>query len=343
MPALIMETRSLANNLLQNIQQDVSAFSRQYNQSPGLVVLGFSEDQSTIDFIRILGRNAPRVGVRITSVLVASNITASELKRQIEMLNQDPMVHAIALQLPLPKHLDVQEIAGYIALEKDVEGLHPIHAGHLLMSNSTMVAPPAMSTMKLLEMYSINPAGRHVVIVGRNLEIGRPLSSLLTRADATVTLCHSQTSNLSYHTRQAEILITAVGQPGLITVDMIRPGALIVDYGINYLNRSRVVGDVDFERAVEVAGAITPMPGGIGPLTVICLMENVLKAARAQQNLEPLVYQSVAQSPQPFNFRDMPGYQDGSSGAETRPNYKSAGAELQFGMPSVLPKNGSSS
>lgn len=305
MPAMIMETRSIASSLLQHLQQDVTAFSRQYNQTPGLVVLGFGEDQPTIDFVRILGRNAPRVGVRITTLLLASNVKLAELRRQIEFLNNDPTVHAIALQLPLPGHLDVEEVASLIKLEKDVEGLHPTHAGRLLMGKPAMVAPPATSTLKLLDLYNINPAGRHVVIIGRSFEIGRPLHSLLTGANATVTLCHSATQNLQAHTRQAEILITAAGQPGLITAEMLRPGALIIDYGINYLNKARVVGDVDFDNVVKVAGAITPMPGGIGPLTVICLLENVLKAAHQQVASDSqLADQLPVRSELTFSFLD---------------------------------------
>jgi methylenetetrahydrofolate dehydrogenase (NADP+)/methenyltetrahydrofolate cyclohydrolase len=302
---MIMETRSIASNLLQHLQQDVTAFSRQYNQTPGLVLLGFGEDQSTIDFVRILGRNAPRAGMRITTMLLASNVKLAELRRQIEFLNNDPTVHAIALQLPLPEHLDVEEVASLIKLEKDVEGLHPTHAGRLLMGKPAMVAPPATSTLKLLDLYNINPAGRHVVIVGRSFEIGRPLHSLLTGANATVTLCHSATQNLQAHIRQAEILITAAGQPGLITAEMIRPGALIIDYGINYLNKARLVGDVDFDNVVKVAGAITPMPGGIGPLTVICLLENVLKAAHQQVTGENQMANQLPARPElTFSFLD---------------------------------------
>lgn len=310
MPAMIMETRSMASNLLQQVQQEVTTFNRQSNQAPSLVVLGFGEDQSTIDFVRILGRNAPRAGIRITTLLVASNIKLAEIRRQIEFLNNDPTVHAIALQLPLPKHLEVEEVASFINPDKDVEGLHPIHAGRLLMGKPAMVPPPALSTMKLMAMYNINPAGRHVVIVGRNFEIGRPLHSLLTGVNATVTLCHSFTQNLQSHTRQAEILITAAGQPGLITADMIRPGALIIDYGINYLNKSQVVGDVDFDNVINLAGAITPMPGGIGPLTVICLLENVLKAARLQMTGEQQPAPSPVLSEQAFSFRDNPSLQN---------------------------------
>ncbi len=304
MAAVVMDTRSIAASLRQQLQQEVMTFSRQYNQTPGLVILGMSDDQATIDFARIIGRVAPEVDIRATTQLFSSNIKASELRRLIEQLNQDPSVHGISIQLPLPKHLDVEEITSFVAPEKDVEGEHPLNQGRLQMGKPEIVPPPALAAMKLLALYNINPAGRHTVVVGRNLMIGRPLSSLMTRADATITLCHSVTRNLAAHTRQAEILISAAGVAGLIKPEMVRPGAVVIDYGINYLSKAKVVGDVEFEKVQAVAGAITPMPGGTGPLTIICLFENVLKAARLQLSNEPgRGAKPTIESETPFNFR----------------------------------------
>jgi methylenetetrahydrofolate dehydrogenase (NADP+)/methenyltetrahydrofolate cyclohydrolase len=237
--------------------------------------------------MRIVAKQAPSVGISASSVLLAENIKPSELRRQIEQLNNDSNVHAISLQSPIPKHLDMEEISGYILPEKDVEGTHPLNQGKLLMGKPTLVAPPALSVMKILNLYNINPAGRHVVVLGRTLFIGKPLQNLLSKADATVTICHSLTKNLSSHTRQAEILVTGVGKPGLITAEMVRPGAVVLDFGINYLGKgNKIVGDVDFEKVKQVAGAVTPMPGGTGPMTIISLFENVLKAARLQQEMK---------------------------------------------------------
>lgn len=286
MSAVTMDTRTIAATLRQHVQKDVIAFTRQHGQTPGLVVIGFSDDPSTIDIIKILGRYAPEVNIRFSAQILSPNIKASEFRRFIEHYNKDPHTHAISLQLPIPKHLQVDEIASYIAVEKEVEGLHPAHMGHVHMGKGMLISPPALSAMKLLALYNINPARRHVVIVGRNLEIGRPLSSLFTKADATITLCHSQTANLQAHTRQAEILISAAGKPGLIKAEMVRPGAVVLDYGINYVGNGKISGDVDFEKVVNVAGAVTPMPGGLGPLTIIGLFENTLKAARLQMSLE---------------------------------------------------------
>ena len=316
MSAVVMDTKAISATLLRNVEQDMLAFSRQYNQTPGLVIIGFGEDRSTIDIARIVGKSAPKVGLRVTTHLLAANIKASELRRQIEQLNNDPSIHAISLQLPLPRHLDVEEVASYIAPEKDVEGLHPNHQGRAHMGKPAFVPPPALSALRLLNMYKFNPAGRHVVIVGRNLMIGRPLSDALTKADATVTLCHSVTGNLPAHTRQAEILITAAGKPGLIKAEMVRPGAVVIDFGINYLSKAHVVGDVDFEGVASVAGAVTPMPGGTGPMTIICLMENVLKAARLQQGNEMASGKAIIETEPFYAFRS-----NGNGENEVRPAY----------------------
>jgi len=331
-----MDTRSIAATLRQHIQQDVMSFTRQYNQTPGLVLIGFGEDQPTIDIARIVGRNAPQVGIRATTLLVAANIKPGELRRQIEQLNADPAVHAISLQLPMPKHLEPEEVASWIAVEKEVEGEHPLHQGRAYLGKPSMAAPPALSAMRLLSLYNINPAGRHVVIIGRNMMIGRPLASLMIKADATVSLCHSQTRNLQAHTRQAEILVTAAGQPELITADMVRPGAVVIDYGINYVSKAQIVGDVDFESVSNVAGAITPMPGGTGPLTVICLMENILKAARLQQNTEReranLGKPQIETEQRPFQFK-------GSAEYEVQPSYLPSQTDVIV-SPSPITRNG---
>jgi methylenetetrahydrofolate dehydrogenase (NADP+) / methenyltetrahydrofolate cyclohydrolase len=284
--AVIMDTRPIAATLRNRLRQDVIAFNRQYNQTPGLVMLGSCEDQATVDYVRMVGRVALELNLRYTAQLFPSHSKASELRRFIQQHNQDPSVHAISLQLPLPPHLDLEEIASFISVEKDVEGLHPTNMGRTLLGKPFLAPPSALGATKLMALYNINPTGRHVVIVGRSPETARPLACMLTKADATVTLCHSLTHHLLAHTRQAEILITVAGQPGLIKAEMVRPGAVVLDYGMNYSSKAQLVGDVAFEQVLEVAAAVTPMPGGTGPLTTICLMENVLKAARFQLSME---------------------------------------------------------
>jgi methylenetetrahydrofolate dehydrogenase (NADP+) / methenyltetrahydrofolate cyclohydrolase len=211
MAAIIIDTRSIASTLRQQIQQDAASFSRQYKQTPGLAIIGYAEDRATIDIMRIVGKQAPELGIRVVSHLIAGNIKTDEFRRLIEQLNHDPTVHAISLQSPYPKHLDFEEISSFIAPEKDVEGTHPLNQGRAFMGKTTLIAPPALAVMKILGLYNITPAGRNVVIVGRNLFIGKPLFNLMLKADATVNICHSLTRNLASHTKQAEILITCVG------------------------------------------------------------------------------------------------------------------------------------
>lgn len=281
MPALLLETRSHANNLREQLKAEVTKFKQEHQITPALVMVAVGEDASTYDYIRVVTRNAMKVGIRAFANLLPADISKAEFKAHLEELNQRENIHAISLQTPLPKDLSVGEFGKVITPFKDVEGLNATNIGNSYLGQPALIPPPALAGMKLLSLFTINPARRQVVVVGRNLVIGKPISQLLTEANGTVTVCHSQTTNLAYYTRQAEILIVATQQPNLITADMIKPGAVVVDFGINYVN-GKVQGDVEFEKAKQVAGAITPMPGGTGPLTVISLLSNTLKAANLQ-------------------------------------------------------------
>ena len=286
MPAVILETRQHANTLRDQLTVDVAKFKQKTNVTPSLVIVAIGEDTATYDYIKVVSRNAIKIGIKAYANLLPADISKAELKMHLEDLSQRDNVHAISLQAPLPKEMTLVEIAKSIAPEKDVEGLSPVNSGSNLMGSPLLLPPPALGGVKLLSLYNINPARRHAVVVGRNLIIGKPIFNLLTEANATVTLCHSQTVNLAYFTRQADILVTATQQPNLINADMIKPGSVVIDFGINY-SGNRVYGDVDFERVKQVAGAITPMPGGTGPLTVISLLSNVLKAANLQVSSNP--------------------------------------------------------
>ncbi|MEI6043554.1 MAG: bifunctional 5,10-methylenetetrahydrofolate dehydrogenase/5,10-methenyltetrahydrofolate cyclohydrolase, partial [Chloroflexota bacterium] len=238
MPALIMDMRAIAATLRQHIRQDVVAFNREYNQTPCLVMLGFCDDQATIDLMGIMGHHSGEIGIRYWAQIFPTNIKESELRYHIERYNNDPSVHAISLQLPLPKQLNLEKISSYISVEKDVEGLHPTLLGRSLLGQSSLISPAALSITRLLSLYNIDPSGRHVVIVERNPESGSSLAGLLSQQSAIITLCPITTTNLRLHTRQAEILVTNVGQPDFIKADMVRPGAVVLDCGINYLNKS---------------------------------------------------------------------------------------------------------
>ncbi len=286
MPGLILDTRTIARTIRDQLKAEIAAFRQSYTVTPSVVVVCVGDDTSIYDYIRVITRQAHLVGLRALAHILPADTSLEELKSHLEELNHNPNIHAISLQTPLPPHLNVLEVANLIAPAKDVEGLNAQNSGNISLNDARLVAPPALGAMKLLSLYSINPAGRYAVVVGRTPIIGKPLAALLTEANATVTICHRQTSHLSAFTRVADIVVVAVQHPGLITGEMLKPGAVVLDFGINYQGGSgrtnQIVGDVDFESARQVAAAITPMPGGTGPMTVVSLLQNVLKAAKLQ-------------------------------------------------------------
>jgi methylenetetrahydrofolate dehydrogenase (NADP+)/methenyltetrahydrofolate cyclohydrolase len=288
MPALILDTRTTAATIREEVKANVAEFKQANGYAPGLVLVSIGEDLATYDYIRVVTRNAVQVGIRAYAQVLPADISASELREHLEGLNEDKRLQAISLQTPLPPQLNLREVATWLDPYKDVEGLHPLNVGHVADGTPLLAPPPALGAMKLLSLYNINPAGRTAVVIGRNPVIGKPVAALLTAANATVTVCHRQTPYLTPYVRNADLLITGVQQPGLVKAEMVKPGAVVIDFGINYLNppRPRLVGDVEFESVRQVASAITPMPGGTGPLTVVALLQNVLRAANLQNELK---------------------------------------------------------
>jgi methylenetetrahydrofolate dehydrogenase (NADP+) / methenyltetrahydrofolate cyclohydrolase len=290
MPGLILDTRSIAATMRDQLKTEAAALKGNLPTVPTLVIIGIGEDNSIYDYVRVVNRQAQMVGLKAVAHILPADTSYEEVAEHLNALNNDPKVQGISLQTPLPPHLDVSKVAELIDPDKDVEGLHPRNFGAIAMESPRLVSPPALGAMKLLSLYSINPAGRFAVVVGRNPIIGKPLAALLTEANATVTICHSQTQHLSAFTRMADLLVVAVQRPHLITGEMIKPKAVVLDFGINYPPRGGrqgiINGDVDFESVRNVASAITPMPGGTGPMTVIALLQNVIKAAKLQNGLK---------------------------------------------------------
>ena len=286
MPGLILDTRTIAATMRDQLKAEVDAYKAANGKTPNLVIVCAGDDTAIYDYIRVVTRQSHMVGLRAQAHILPSDVSLAEFSEHLAELNANPNVQAISLQAPLPPQLSLNEVAMQIHPDKDVEGLHPRNAGQVQLEGPGLVPPPAVGAMRLLSLYSINPAGRYAVIVGRNQIIGKPVASLLTEANATVTICHRQTHHLSAFTRIADLLVVATQTPGLITGEMLKPGAVVLDFGINYRKNGRaagqIVGDVDFESVRQVAGAVTPMPGGTGPMTVIALLQNVLKAARLQ-------------------------------------------------------------
>ena len=248
---------------------------------PHLAVVLVGEDPASQIYVRNKERACEKLGIRSTVLRLAAECTQQELEDAVRTLSADPQVHGILVQLPLPRHLDAAAVIALIDPRKDVDGFTPVNAGRLLNGEKGFVACTPGGVMEILRHYDVPICGRSAVVVGRSNIVGKPMALLLLAENATVTVCHSRTRNLAQVTRGADILVAAVGKAGFITADMVKPGAVVVDVGINRVNGA-VVGDVDFESVSEVAGFLTPVPGGVGQMTITMLLKNTLDAARMQ-------------------------------------------------------------
>ena len=259
--------------------------------TPGLTVVIVGEDPASQSYVKSKEKASIEAGMKGETIKLPASTPQAELEALIDRLNADRTVHGILVQSPLPKHMDANTVVRRIAPHKDVDGFHPINVGKLLIGEKDGFAPctPA-GVQELLVRYGIDTSGKEVVVVGRSNIVGKPMASLLVQAgkgaDCTVTICHSRTKDLTFHTRRADIVIAAIGKPEMLTGDMIRPGAVVIDVGINRVDDPsspkgyRIVGDVHFESARRVASHITPVPGGVGPMTIAMLLKNTVRAAR---------------------------------------------------------------
>jgi methylenetetrahydrofolate dehydrogenase (NADP+) / methenyltetrahydrofolate cyclohydrolase len=246
---------------------------------PTLAVVLVGEDAASNVYVRTKDRAAREAGIEARTVRLPADTAQATLLATIQGLNADQAVDGILVQLPLPGGIDPQAVIEAIDPAKDVDGFHPMNAGHLVDGRPTLVPCTPLGVMKLLRAGGVVVSGARAVVLGRSAIVGRPLASLLLSADATVTITHSRTLDLPAECRRADILIAAVGKPEMVQADWVRPGATVIDVGINRLPDGRLVGDVAFDACAAVAGAITPVPGGVGPMTVACLLENTLTAA----------------------------------------------------------------
>lgn len=250
--------------------------------APRLVLVRAGDDPASTSYQRQITRSFRAHGLEVESIIVAAGSRQAELAEALSRLAADPANHGLLLQLPLPGRLRPEPLMELIPIEKDVEGLQPYHAGRLALGQPGFVPSTALAGLELLHRSHVPLAGHLAVVIGRSPVIGRPLASLLIQADATVAVCHSRTNDLPGLTRQADILLVAAGRPGLVHGDMVRPGATVIDFGTNEVD-GRLVGDVDYASVLERAAAITPVPGGVGPVTTAVLARNLLQAARAQR------------------------------------------------------------
>ena len=277
--AVILDGREYADIAMDAVAEKVAALKKR-GITPGLAVILVGDDPASQTYVRSKGKACDRVGIYSRTLIMAADTTQAQLEKQIAQLNRDEKIDGILLQLPLPPHLDEQHALSVIAPEKDVDGFHALNAGRLMLSLEGVQPCTPKGIMFMLRQAGVPIEGAHAVVVGRSNIVGKPTALLLLRENATVTLCHSKTPDLKAETLQADILVAAVGKPQLITEDMVKPGAAVIDVGINRVN-GRLVGDVDFENVSKVAGYISPVPGGVGRMTVAMLMDNVVSLAES--------------------------------------------------------------
>lgn len=276
--ARLIDGKALAQRVRSEVAERVLKLKEQ-GITPGLTVVLVGEDPASQVYVRNKALACEQAGMNSDVIRLARTTTQAELLALIEQLNQDNTVHGILVQLPLPAHLDEHAVIEAIAAHKDIDGFHISNAGLLLTGKPLFLPCTPYGVMKMLEDQHIELRGAEAVIVGASNIVGKPMALLLQAAGATVTICNSKTKDLKAHTSRADILVVAVGRPHMITGDMIKPGAVVIDVGINRLDNGKLVGDVDFDSALPVAGAITPVPGGVGPMTIAMLLVNTVEAA----------------------------------------------------------------
>lgn len=280
--ATIINGKELAKEIRQNLKQEVDKL-KENKIYPKLAVILVGEDPSSKVYVRNKSRACDEIGIVFEEHLLNENIQMDELLQLIESLNKNPEINGILLQSPLPKHLDINQAFQTISPEKDVDGFHPLNVGKLCLGQDTFISCTPYGVIRMIEKYGIEVQGKKAVIIGRSNIVGKPLIQCLLNKNATVTVCHSKTENLKEITKEADILIAALGKAKFVTADMVKEGATVIDVGINTNEEGKLVGDVDFEQVEKKVEYITPVPGGVGPMTIAMLMENVVKAAKNQK------------------------------------------------------------
>lgn len=283
MTAKIIDGKKIAEDIYKELERDIKLLKDKHEIIPGLAVVLVGENPGSLVYVRNKKKTCERLGIHSEEYRFMASTDEREILKTIEELNYNPRIHGILVQLPLPSDIDTVEIQKAVSPYKDVDGFNPENMGRLLMGEPGFVPCTPLGVQQMLIRSGIEIAGRHVVIVGRSNIVGKPLAALLIKkekdANATVTVCHSKTSRMKEITREADILVVAIGRPGFLTGDMVKEGAVVIDVGINRVGE-RIVGDVEFQSVSGKAGFITKVPGGVGPMTIAMLMHNTVKAAR---------------------------------------------------------------
>ncbi|MDE3058462.1 MAG: bifunctional 5,10-methylene-tetrahydrofolate dehydrogenase/5,10-methylene-tetrahydrofolate cyclohydrolase [Bacteroidota bacterium] len=287
---MIIDGKQISEDIKQEVKAETEKLKAERGITPGLAFILVGENPASQSYVRSKGKACEEVGFYSVTETLPASVSEHDVLEMIRRFNNDLKIHGILTQLPLPPHISEQKVIETILPEKDVDGFHPVNVGKMLIGMKGFLPCTPAGVQELLKRSSINPAGKHVVIVGRSNIVGKPVAAILMQkkewANAIVTVAHTAAPDISYYTKQADILIAAVGKPRAITAEMVKPGAVVIDVGINKIADAstktgfRTVGDVDFERVKDVASAITPVPKGVGPMTIAMLMVNTLRAAR---------------------------------------------------------------
>ena len=281
---VIIDGKELAKKIRSNLKIECEELKKK-NINSKLAVIMVGEDPASKVYVRNKSRACEDVGIEYEEYLLDVNTTQKELIELIKKLNNDKTINGILLQSPIPSNLDINEAFRTISPQKDVDGFNPVNVGKLVLNQDTFVSCTPYGIMKMFEEYNIDLTGKNVVILGRSNIVGKPLIHCCLNKNATVTSCHSKTQNLAQKTKEADILISAIGKANFVTTDMVKRDAVVIDVGINRLENGKITGDVDFENVKEKASYITPVPGGVGPMTIAMLMNNVIKATKRQNNM----------------------------------------------------------
>jgi len=281
MTAQLLDGKLIAAQMTEEVKRAVEDFRASFGISPGLTVVIVGEDPASKVYVGRKHKSCQEIGIVSEVIRLAETVSQDELLACIDGLNGAADVHGILVQLPLPRHINTEKVLERIRPDKDVDGFHPINVGNLCVGKENLVPCTPYGVVKMLEISGIPIEGKRAVIIGRSNIVGKPMAMLLLTRNATVTICHSRTKNLAAVCREGDILVAAIGKPEFVTRDMVKPGAVVIDVGINRVD-GKLVGDVNFQDVRELAGYITPVPGGVGPLTIAMLLHNTLKAARLQ-------------------------------------------------------------
>jgi methylenetetrahydrofolate dehydrogenase (NADP+)/methenyltetrahydrofolate cyclohydrolase len=277
---LIIDGKAVAKEVQKQIKDDVDGLERRWGMAPGLAVVLVGDDPASHIYVRNKEKACKEVGIKSFEHLLPATITERDLLALVHQLNKDKRVHGILVQLPLPAHIRAEKILEAVSPNKDIDGFHPVNQGLLALGADGFKPCTPMGIMKLLESVRCDPKGRNAVVVGRSNIVGKPVALMLLGKHATVTICHSRTASLRDEIGRADILIVAIGKAGLVRGDWVKPGAVVIDVGVNRSPSGKLCGDVEFDTAKDRASAISPVPGGVGPMTICMLLYNTLKAAK---------------------------------------------------------------